>query len=400
MPPVTLAKLSWRGSGEGPYTLAAAFEVTADIVVDLNAKLAILSKDGGELHAFFLSQGGWDVCWLPRGRYELTWTVPTLKLAPDARFVELGISARVDGHVATVAAARIDVPAGAQPGVAAGAWHLASRDGTAPVEGLAWRQGLSSWFFQHFDHASRTLVEYIGGDSPLFRGRVLDVGCGDGITALGVALRYAPVELVGVDPYRTYENLPAILERHSLGQLKLPRNLRFLPEDANALPFADDAFDAVISWAAVEHFAGGYLQALREMRRVLKPGGLLFIHPGLYYWNQGHHLAEYSKEPFFHLVKSEGEIREMVMSAKPDYADRGGDTPTPQLHWRWFKELNRITVTAFEDELRALDFEPWRVALRTDPLVEYRPGMQSYRFTEVGIAELYVSCFNRKGKPE
>ena len=55
--------------------------------------------------------------------------------------------------------------------------------------------------------------------------------------------------------------------------------LRFLPADANAIPFEDDRFDVVISWGSLEHIAGGHAQALREIRRVLKPDGLLFAHP-------------------------------------------------------------------------------------------------------------------------
>jgi CheY-like chemotaxis protein len=135
-------------------------------------------------------------------------------------------------------------------------------------------------------------------------------------------------------------------------------NTKLMVMDCAKLDFPDDSFDVVISWAAVEHFAGGYLQALREMKRVLRPDGLLFIHPGLYYCNAGHHLAEYSREPFFHLRKSRDEIRATVFSAKPTYEDRAGETPTPAQHWQWFNELNPITVTRFEQELRALEFEP------------------------------------------
>ncbi len=396
MSAVEIASPAWHGATLAPRSLEATIQVAAGIVVDLDARLDAFGASGEALGGSALSQSGWDVCWLPRGRYRLSWTVPALQLPAGTRALRLSIHARREGERSEIASTPVERPADAGDGPLAGAWHLEALEGTPGIDTLAWRQGYSSWFFQHFDHASRTLVEYVSGDSPLLRGRVLDLGCGDGITALGVALRYHPRELVGVDPYRTYESLPSILARHGLGHLELPSNLRFLPEDANALPFDDDAFDAVISWAAVEHFAGGYVQALREVRRVLKPGGLLFIHPGLYYWNRGHHLAEYSDEPFFHLVKSREEIREMVFSAAPRYANRAGAVPTPEQHWQWFRELNHISVTSFEKELRALDFRPWRVALRTDPLVEYRPGMERYSFTDVAVGELYVSCFNGK----
>ena len=145
------------------------------------------------------------------------------------------------------------------------------------------------------------------GDSPLLRGRILDVGCGDGITDLSIALRtHCRGELVGVDPFRGFERLPRILAENGLPSDVIPPNLRFLAEDANRLPFPDDSFDVVISWGSLEHIAGGYERALREVRRVLRPQGLFFVHPGLYFSNFGHHLGEFSNEPHFHLKKSPG----------------------------------------------------------------------------------------------
>jgi len=186
-----------------------------------------------------------------------------------------------------------------------------------------------------------------------------------------------------------------MLRRTRARAAKVGKEITATKASAEELPFEDGSFDTVLA-SLVLCSVRDQDRALAEMRRVLKRDGLLFIHPGLYYWNHGHHLAEYSHEPFFHLTKSEAEIREMVMTARPHYADRGGEVPTREQHWQWFQELNRITVDEFEEALRALGFEPWRLALRTDPLVEYRPGMLERRFTEVGITELYVSCFNRK----
>jgi len=176
----------------------------------------------------------------------------------------------------------------------------------------------------------------------------------------------------------------------------VPNNLRFLPEDANHLPFGDSSFDVLLSWGSVEHMAGGYLKALDEMRRVLKPGGLLFIHPGLYYSNYGHHLGEFSSEPFFHLKKSQEEIREIVMTTRPAYMDRAGEFSPPEQYWQWYRELNPITVTQFERELRERDLQPWRVAIRTEGVIEYTPEIEKYPMQDLATAELYVSCVNRK----
>jgi SAM-dependent methyltransferase len=52
----------------------------------------------------------------------------------------------------------------------------------------------------------------------------------------------------------------------------------FIACDATSLPFADRSFDAVWSVTVLEHIPQPQ-SALEEMRRVLKPGGLLFLKP-------------------------------------------------------------------------------------------------------------------------
>lgn len=100
--------------------------------------------------------------------------------------------------------------------------------------------------------------------------RALDVGCGAG--HLGFAL--APLArggLVALDP------LPGMLEvvageaaRRGLAQLRTQRG------DARALPFDDAAFDLVATRYSAHHWPD-VPAALREMVRVLKPGGWLLL---------------------------------------------------------------------------------------------------------------------------
>ena len=291
--------------------------------------------------------------------------------------------------------ARVELGA-TRSGAGAVSWACEAIAPAPRLAELSWRKAGGDWFYRHFDHAAPTIMSYMLADSPKLRGRILDVGCGDGITDLGLALRTGCEELVGIDPFRGYERLPEILEAAHLPPDVVPKNLRFLAEDANHLPFADSSFDVVVSWGSVEHIAGGYLKALDEMRRVLKPGGLLFIHPGLYYSNVGHHLGEFSSEPFFHLKKPLDEIRRIVMTTKPNYMDRSGEFSSPEQYWQWFRELNPITVTQFERELRERDLQPWRVAIRTEGLIEYTPEIEHYPMQDLATAELYVSCVNRK----
>lgn len=54
-------------------------------------------------------------------------------------------------------------------------------------------------------------------------------------------------------------------------------NLSFRPEDATHLSFGDDSFDLVYSISVIEHIHGNYLKAVREMARVTRPGGYLYL---------------------------------------------------------------------------------------------------------------------------
>ncbi|MEP7043347.1 MAG: class I SAM-dependent methyltransferase [Dokdonella sp.] len=389
-------------SGDVPFVLTVRIEVGAAVAFDVDVSLDIVDavSDATVAHAQ-LAAGGWDVSWLPRGAYDVHALAPRAGL-PVGRYVaQVALWCRVGGELRKAGAAALPFEVGAAVDDTALqlAWQLRSAAGTTPVEALSWKRGAQDWFYKHFDHAARTTTSYLLGDSPLLGGRILDVGCGDGITDLGIALRRRPQELVGIDPFRGYERLMEIARLAHLPIEQLPNELRFLPASANAIPFDDDYFDVVLSWGSVEHIEGGYAQALSEIRRVLRPGGLLMIHPGLYYSDVGNHLGEFrfaQQEPYVHLKRPREWVREQVLGSEPERIDRSGDHATPAQYWQWFTELNPITVPAFERELRGLDFEPWRVALRTHDRVDYTPELQPYSFVDLAVGELYVSAYNRK----
>lgn len=389
-------------TADAPVAFTIRFEVDADVAFDVDVSLDIEDASTGSprLKAQ-LAAAGWDVSWLPRGHYEVHALAPRMPLPAGRYHAHVALWHRDAGERVKAAEARIafEVDAAAADPSATFAWQLRSLPGTPSLDRLSWRRGGGDWFFKHFDHAARTTASYLLGDSPLLRGRILDVGCGDGITDLGIALRWRPQELVGIDPFRGYERLGEVLADTVLPASVVPASLRFLPASANEIPFEDDRFDVVISWGSLEHIVGGYAQALREIRRVLRPGGLLMAHPGLFYSDVGNHLGEFRfarEEPYVHLKRPREWLRERILANEPDRMDRSGDVATPAQYWQWFTELNPITVGGFERELRELDFEPWRVALRTHDRVDYTAELQSYSFVDLAVGELYVSAWNRK----
>jgi SAM-dependent methyltransferase len=112
----------------------------------------------------------------------------------------------------------------------------------------------------------RLAVEFIDFVGVGVGERVLDVGCGTGSLAHALALRTSVSQIHGVDLAAPYIEHAALANRD-------PR-LRFSVGDACALIFPDHAFDRVLSLLAL-HFVPRPLEAIAEMRRVARPGGLV-----------------------------------------------------------------------------------------------------------------------------
>jgi len=103
--------------------------------------------------------------------------------------------------------------------------------------------------------------------------RVLDVGCGTGIVSRLAARRLARSgEVVGIDlSDGMLAKAARLIENDGLnGRITLKKG------DAEQLPFADAAFDAVLSLYALRHFPDP-AKALQEMLRVGKPGSLAVV---------------------------------------------------------------------------------------------------------------------------
>ena len=101
--------------------------------------------------------------------------------------------------------------------------------------------------------------------------RVLDVGCGNGAYLARLATRLDPdVPRFGLDLSR---GMLADLERG--WDTACPRP-RLIVGDAESLPAADGAFDVVLAMHMLYHVPAIPL-ALREFRRVLRPGGTLLV---------------------------------------------------------------------------------------------------------------------------
>lgn len=101
--------------------------------------------------------------------------------------------------------------------------------------------------------------------------RLLDVGCGPGTITIDLAARVSPGEVVGVDrSERVVE-----IARDAAREAGAPA-VTFEVGDVYALPYPDASFDVVHAHQLLQHLTDP-VAALRELRRVARPGGLVAV---------------------------------------------------------------------------------------------------------------------------
>ncbi|MFO0541214.1 MAG: bifunctional demethylmenaquinone methyltransferase/2-methoxy-6-polyprenyl-1,4-benzoquinol methylase UbiE [Bosea sp. (in: a-proteobacteria)] len=103
--------------------------------------------------------------------------------------------------------------------------------------------------------------------------RVLDIAAGTGDLTILISKRIGPHGSAILSDINS-QMLEAARKR--LSRSGIPDNVQFLHADAEELHFADDTFDAVTIGYGIRNFTDK-MRALREILRVLKPGGQLTI---------------------------------------------------------------------------------------------------------------------------
>jgi SAM-dependent methyltransferase len=162
---------------------------------------------------------------------------------------------------------------------------------------------------------------------------VLELGCGAGIDSLLFGLH--PVErvfgidlafpLTADDEWGERARRLARLVLDSVGARDGPeailrqRPVQFVPMDATRMDFADESFDLVVSRATLEHVIP-IEQALAEMARVVRPGGLLRHAIDPFFWLKGCHKRGVVDLPWAHARLRPEEYRRFVALTESEAA--------------------------------------------------------------------------------
>ncbi|NNM75074.1 class I SAM-dependent methyltransferase [Enterovirga aerilata] len=221
---------------------------------------------------------------------------------------------------------------------------------------MAFIPPLDTWVTSHYVGVPTETIEAIGS---IEGKRILDVGCGDLLTAFGL-LNHGAAEVVGLD----IKDLPEILVDDTVKRLAASgyEDARFdrprltpLTFDGRHIPFDDSSFDVVFSWGVFEHVVG-VRQLLTEMRRVMKPDGVCFIKVFPWFHSfYGSHLADFIQEPFAHLKYDHPTLLRMVTSYLDEHPEHDRNLILNHV-WPEFLTLNKYSANMFYDDVRACGF--------------------------------------------
>lgn len=196
---------------------------------------------------------------------------------------------------------------------------------------------------------------------------VLEVGCGAGIDSLLFGLH--PVErVVGIDlefpldlpddrGERTRHLTRRVLEQVGVkggpDAVLRERPVRYLPMNATRMRFPDASFDLIVSRATLEHVMP-IDEALDELARVVRPGGLLRHAIDPFFWLKGCHKRGVVDLPWAHARLSASEFHRFVTETEgEDKAERRS---------RHLLTLNQLGLRQWRDRFEAGPFEilDWR----------------------------------------
>ncbi|MGC9610771.1 MAG: methyltransferase domain-containing protein [Minisyncoccia bacterium] len=173
-------------------------------------------------------------------------------------------------------------------------------------------------------------------------------------------------------------------------------NLKFLKEDVTKIPISDNSFDLAVSFEIIEHLdAIQQNDFLKELRRIVRPGGIILLStPDNYVWQR---LALYWNEHIKELTKTE--LLELL----------GGFFEVKSVWGQWFlnnekfprrfvrgvlNTLKRVDIFGLRQKIFSKETRNW-VDMLTTPVAMGHWNLTPLDKKETG-AHIIVECLNNK----
>lgn len=187
--------------------------------------------------------------------------------------------------------------------------------------------------------------------------RLLDVGCGPGTITIDLGELVAPGAVVGVD------GSDSVLEQARAASTA--DNVRFAAGDAYSLDFEDGSFDVVHAHQLLQHL-GDPVAALREMRRVCAPGGVVAVrdsdYAGFTWWPAepalDRWLSIYRAAARGNGAEPDAGRRLLGWARRAGFAEVAGSSSTwcfatqPEREWWGSLWAERVRASALTEQLR------------------------------------------------
>ena len=197
---------------------------------------------------------------------------------------------------------------------------------------------------------------------------VLDFGCGQGITALGMAMRNKARKVSAVDIMPDVKQCLEVAHAQ-LGLDNLPSNLALSQISPGQDFDSGRCFDLVYSWSVFEHVEQRLFDSvLAQLHGKLRLGGYLFIQIApLFFSAEGSHLFHRIPIPWGHLTIQESAYYGMLHKACESKEET-------EALWSCYQWLNRVTGVDLKRRLVSSGFQLVREYVTHDPHAEYLPA--------------------------
>jgi len=195
---------------------------------------------------------------------------------------------------------------------------------------------------------------------------VLDVGCGSGVTACEIANVYGSM-VTGID----ISEVMIIKAKEKAEKQHLTDKVEFRVADAFNLPFDNNHFDVAIFESVLTPLPGNKAEALKEVKRVIRPGGLVGANESVFFPSAPIELFKIADQhPAVHGIFTPQKLRDLFEEVDLQIIEmsevRSSEAPSASREMGLFKILSFMITDYWKVLIKLLTDSRFRKAREID----------------------------------